>query len=158
VTPNSEKGEEIPYGIICKKCGSGWRATPTLRHQKTSAQELKKKHCPQQFFSLPAMPDRVRKGHRSMLDFAQSYNTSQGGSNGNRIEDTAIRSTDIQFSGLKCTCGSVSRVEITFCFRIVKGNNSDLEDERRAQSSYHDKPIISIRGVEHPNPLRSNPV
>jgi len=159
VTPNSDKGEGIPYGVICRNCGVSWRAKSTLPPPKTSTKETKIMRCPTRFLSLPTMSDRAHK-RRSLFDFGQVYNTSQSrtklliGPAG----DTAIRSTEIQFSGLKCSCGSVSKVDTSFCFRIAKDDKSGLGDGQRDPLSYHDGPTIDIRGVRHPNPLRSNPV
>jgi hypothetical protein len=75
------------------------------------------------------------------------------------VEDTAVRSTEVRFSGLKCTCGSVSKVDTSFCFRIVEGDKTGLEKEgSRPSLLYHDSPTIDIKGIKHPNPLRCNPV
>lgn len=174
VTPDSHKGEEIPYGIICRKCGTSWRATP-MRIGKTGMKGTRTKWCPRKYNSPPTLSSRTRKGRSIFFDFGQAPKKSKAGNNishvalmtsidgdasGNAFTtDTAVRSTEIQFSGLMCTCGSVSRADTSFCFRIVEGDKSGLERERNRPSLlYHDGPVIDIKGIKHPNPLRCNPV
>jgi hypothetical protein len=168
VAPESEKGEEIPYGIVCRKCGLSWRACATVRHKKenvvleekkTIISASKTKPGPKRFLTLLSSMSNGTRKRRSSFDFAPDFSAQRGNPDRTMAQSTAIKSINIQFSGLKCKCGSVSNVEETFCFHIVEGGNGGLEGNIRAQSpAYQDGSVLKIRDVEHPNPLRSHPV
>lgn len=176
----SELGENVPYGIICGDCGLSWQSKevrPPRQLKKIPSVSFKNDaHKHQQSFyarRLPPEYGRLRKA-QSMMNLRQMM-LSKAMEREEREEQA--QSTCIQFSGLRCTCGSLSSLD-SFCFRITEHSTDILEPApvspkpvaptvpqypSRATNSHllamgHDAPIIRIRGIEHPNPLRGNPV
>ncbi|KAF2744155.1 hypothetical protein M011DRAFT_480230 [Sporormia fimetaria CBS 119925] len=88
----------------------------------------------------------------------------------NRV--SPVRGTSIQFSGVRCHCGGVSRVDSWFCFRIdsavVKEKPYESEEIRKVEKKKEVDPELLERGYgtpwiktpkgKHEDPLRSHPV
>jgi hypothetical protein len=174
-------GRDIPYGIICKDCGLSWQTKevrPSRELKKTTSTSFRKDMHKRMYSSnthrLPPECGRLRKA-QSMMSLRQIMR----GKAVNEEEETEkqTQSTSIQFSGLRCTCGSLSSQD-SFCFRLTEHSTGILEPTStcpklvtptplrhpsRATNPQllamgHDDPIIRVRGIEHPNPLRGNPV
>lgn len=101
-------------------------------------------------FNLRALSNEMEEGHGKQADLAT-----------------------VQFTGLLCTCGGVTDIS-SLCFQIfdppvdfyeaefkklmegrrVAGFGTTPEDQARG----HGTPTLTLKGISHPNPLRSAPV
>jgi hypothetical protein len=73
-------------------------------------------------------------------------------------ESGGVQSATVQFSGIKCKCGRYSNIE-SFCFWVTERNTAATRaTTAQFMDMGHDRPVLRICGLEHPNPLRSCPV
>lgn len=164
------RGGNVPYGVVCGGCGLSWRAEELRKVKKVPSimkmADVQKKRLAPQF-------GKLRKS-QSLMNLKKSFG-SQAKKEEQMVEKR-VRSTSVQFTGLKCTCGCVSTLD-SFCFQlteqelgpldVVPEETAQLEPAQplpsratndRLQAMGHHEPELRVRHVRHPNPLRGNPV
>jgi hypothetical protein len=177
IVPVAEVKKNIPFGVICSCCGLSWRAKETGRYKKT----LRK--MPSLGLSVAQMHQNrraplnlgLRKSQSTMVLGNKRIITPPGQSLGKQAEYAKVK-----FSEIECTCGIVIDLSAALCFQVVEaqvdghGKEQKASKERKEvhfeekkvgwsttpalQAQGHSRPMIRIRGIDHPNPLRSNPV
>ncbi|KAF2792635.1 hypothetical protein K505DRAFT_362725 [Melanomma pulvis-pyrius CBS 109.77] len=190
-SPSSSSGSEIPFGIICSDCGLSWRVEETaaqarmfrLRKMPSVRGALRGFHN----HKLLGQAGRLRKS-RSLVALGLQARDATGDEKDEveekeqeKKEEKPASFTTVTFSGLTCSCGRVSSLDSSFCFRVVTpkrissvpeaapavvktstpapvretvGRKTDEE----LMAKGHDDAMIRVCGREHPHPLRSAPV
>lgn len=162
VVPASEYGNEIPFGIICPCCGLSWRARETGRYKKSLRKMPSVSLAQHHQNRLAPEKGRLRKSRSSNSITLGSKRIITPPGIGKQAEYATIK-----FGGFECTCGKALDLS-ALCFQIVPADQQQVEVAAEAtekwsttpelQAMGHDQPTIKIRGVSHPNPLRSCPV
>jgi len=173
MVPARELTKDITFGVICPCCGLSWRAQETgSRYTKTLRKmpSLCMATLAAQQSRLTPENGRLRKSRSTLVLGNKRIVTPPGVEMPRQAEYATVK-----FSGLECTCGTVIDLS-AFCFQVVKLQAGEKitkvekgvqVDEKKGKiwsttpellARGHDKPIINIRGVLHPNPLRSCPV
>ncbi|KAJ4301312.1 hypothetical protein N0V90_003403 [Kalmusia sp. IMI 367209] len=163
----TSKDKSIAFGIICLCCGLSWRAreignryTKTLR--KMPSLQINKGR-------LAPLEGRLRKSRSTLALGNKRVVTPPGVEMPKQAEYATVK-----FSGVQCTCGTSIDLG-ALCFQIVgeqvdenvrafhrvwvrvgKQPGWSTTEELLAQG--HGEAVVRIRGVVHPNPLRSYPV
>ena len=176
MVPISEENKGIRFGVLCPCCGLSWRAKEIGRYKKTlrkmpslgqsMAQMNQKRFAPGNLMGLRKSKSTLVLGNKRNI-------TPPGQAMGKQAEYATVK-----FSDVACTCGVMIDLASALCFQIVGPQvnehvkqSSDLGKEKRKekkevgwsttpelQAMGHGEPIVRVRGVARPNPLRSCPV
>lgn len=170
LSPDAAKGEEVPYGVVCEGCGLSWRAEKTSKgcgggsggvRKMASLAKVKDLHRR----ALSPANGRLRKT-QSFVALRPDGNEREA--DANKGEDRKdVASMSVRFSGIRCTCGSVSSL-CSLCFRIETKHAVGLlrAGQHRPRHMLNEtllamgngEPEVRIREIKHPNPLRSCPI
>jgi hypothetical protein len=87
---------------------------------------------------------------------------------GDQAESVAVK-----FTGIKCTCGMTTEAsslcfqivdppkdfrEVQFAKQVVARNMVGFGSTPEDRAKGHGTPTLTLKGIRHPNPLRSNPI
>ncbi|KAF2112497.1 hypothetical protein BDV96DRAFT_689741 [Lophiotrema nucula] len=150
---HGDKSSSItPFGIICTTCGLSWRA-----RKVGGLRKMPSLHSPRYTTSSLGLLRKTQS-----IGFMRNIKKD-------RPLNKDVKSTSVCFTGIKCTCGTVSDYR-TAGFRVVDGAGKAEEPPKptlrhpkrytdlRLLAKGVDSPTITLGQVEHPNPLRSAPV
>ena len=170
MVPVSEDHKDIRFGVLCPCCGLSWRAKEFGRYKKTLRKMPSLGVSMAQIHQKRLTPGNVtglRKSKSTMVLGNKRIVTPPGQAMGKQAEYATVK-----FSDVACTCGTVVDLAWALCFQIV-GLQVDehgkrlgkLEEKKKCWSTTpelqemgHGEPVIRIRGIEHPNPLRRCPM
>jgi hypothetical protein len=169
--PVSEVHKDIRFGVLCSCCGLSWRAKEIGRYKKTLRKMPSLGLSMAQIYQKRLSPASIglRKSKSTLVLGNKRIITPPGHTRGKQAEYATVK-----FSDVGCTCGSVIDLTSALCFQIVGPQMVEHEkrpvglSEHKKQIGWsttpeleelgHGEPIIRIKGVAHPNPLRSCPV
>ncbi|KAF2242518.1 hypothetical protein BU26DRAFT_570602 [Trematosphaeria pertusa] len=176
VIPASPTGQEVPFGSVCTACGLSWRAREISRHKKSLRKMPSLSLAQRTRNRLAPEGGRLRKTQSSHVLGNKRIITPPGV--GKQAEFAAV-----EFTGRECTCGWVMDLG-ALCFQIVEPRVGEEKEEQKEElkealeeeqeeeprnaavwsttpeleAMGHGHRTLVVRGVEHPNPLRSCPV
>lgn len=169
------KANELRFGIICPSCGLSWRARESGKRFSKTLRKMPSVSLHRATYPAPPGENKLRKSRSTLVLGNKRIVTPPGTATpAKQAEYAAVR-----FSGVTCTCGTNIELVSALCFQIVgeQVDQREREAERKEKGLWvkagnsvgwtttpelkakgHGTPVLRIRGVEHPNPLRSCPV
>ncbi|KAF2684983.1 hypothetical protein K458DRAFT_417821 [Lentithecium fluviatile CBS 122367] len=177
MVPLAEVTKEIRFGVLCSCCGLSWRAEETGRYKKTLRKMPSLGISMGQIHQKRLAPANgyLRKSKSTLVLGNKRIITPPG-----QTVEKQAQYASVKFSEIECTCGIVIDLSTALCFQIVpppveekvkepgkvkERKKSHVEGKKvgwtttpELQAKGYGQAIIRIRGIEHPNPLRSNPI